>query len=194
VFLREIAYGQWEGKSPEDVNREFHDAYVRWLADLGWNAPTGGERGIDTARRSSLVIEEIEQTCDAGNVLVVSHKATTRIMLCSLLGIDVGRFCDCISMPVASIGIVEMAVTVPCYTSWANGPHEITRQSCVPVRRGQYRLERMHVAVADDRQENSKRSAAMALSESKNAIVAAAMKAESKYSSTQTGEQKVPSP
>ena len=58
--LREIAYGQWEGKTPEEVNREFHDDYVRWLADPGWNAPTGGERGIDIARRSSLVIEEIE--------------------------------------------------------------------------------------------------------------------------------------
>ena len=111
--LREIAYGQWEGKNPEAVNREFHDDYVRWLSDPGWNAPTGGERGIDIARRSSLVIEEIEQTCSAGNVLVVSHKATTRIMLCFLIGIDVGRFRDRISMPVSSISIVEMAAHGP---------------------------------------------------------------------------------
>jgi broad specificity phosphatase PhoE len=111
--LREIAYGQWEGITPEEVNREFHDTYVRWLADPGWNAPTGGERGIDIARRSSLVIEEIEQTCSAGNVLVVSHKATIRIMLCSLLGIDVGRFRDRFSMPVASISIVEIATQGP---------------------------------------------------------------------------------
>jgi broad specificity phosphatase PhoE len=107
--LKEIAYGQWEGKTPEDINREFHDDYVRWLTDPGWNAPTGGQRGIDIARRSSLVLEEIEKTYTTGNVLVVSHKATTRIMLCSLLGIDVGRFRDRISMPVASISIVEMA-------------------------------------------------------------------------------------
>lgn len=107
--LREIAYGQWEGKSPEEVSREFHDTYVRWLADPGWNAPTSGERGIDIARRSSPVIEDIEQVCTEGNVLVVSHKATIRIMLCSLLGIDVGRFRDRIGMPVASVSIVEMA-------------------------------------------------------------------------------------
>jgi broad specificity phosphatase PhoE len=111
--LREIAYGQWEGKTPEEVNCEFHDDYARWLADPGWNAPTGGERGIDIARRSSPVIEEIEQACSAGNVLVVSHKATTRIMLCSLIGIDVGRFRDRISMPVASVSIIEMAVNGP---------------------------------------------------------------------------------
>ena len=52
--LKEIAYGRWEGKTPEEVNREFHDEYVRWLADPGWNAPTGGERGVDVARRSSI--------------------------------------------------------------------------------------------------------------------------------------------
>jgi broad specificity phosphatase PhoE len=111
--LREIAYGQWEGKTPEEVNREFHDDYVRWLADPGWNAPTGGERGIDIARRSSLVIEEIEKIYISGNVLVVSHKATTRIMLCFLRGIDVGRFRDRINTPVASVSIVEMAVHGP---------------------------------------------------------------------------------
>ena len=92
--LKEIAYGQWEGKTPAEVNREFHDEYVRWLADTGWNSPSGGEKGIEIARRSSAVLEEIEQTYDNGNVLVVSHKATIRIMLCSLLGIDVGRRLD----------------------------------------------------------------------------------------------------
>jgi len=111
--LKEIAYGQWEGKTPEEVNHEFHDDYVRWLTDPGWNAPTGGQKGIDIAWRSSLVIEEIEKTCATGNVLVVSHKATIRIILCSLLGIDVGRFRDHISMPVGSISIVEMAVHGP---------------------------------------------------------------------------------
>jgi broad specificity phosphatase PhoE len=111
--LKEILYGQWEGKTPIQVNQEFHDDYVRWLADPGWNAPNGGEKGIDVARRSSEVLEEIEQTCDNGNVLVVSHKATVRIMLCSLLGIDVGRYRDRIGMPVGSLSIVEMAENGP---------------------------------------------------------------------------------
>ncbi len=105
--LKEITYGNWEGKTPEQVNIEYHDEYVRWLADPGWNAPNGGEKGIDIARRSGEVLEEIELTYPSGNVLVVSHKATIRIMLCSLLGIDIGRYRDRISMPVASISIVE---------------------------------------------------------------------------------------
>ncbi|NES84045.1 MAG: histidine phosphatase family protein [Moorea sp. SIO2B7] len=111
--LKEITYGKWEGKTPEEVNQEFHDEYIRWLAAPGWNSPTGGETGIEIARRSALVLKEIEQTYPTGNVLFVSHKSTIRIMLCSLLGIDIGRFRDRIRMPVASVTIVEKAIHGP---------------------------------------------------------------------------------
>ena len=57
--LREIAYGRWEGLHPKQVDRQFHDEYVRWLTDPGWNAPTGGERAVDIARRASVILEEI---------------------------------------------------------------------------------------------------------------------------------------
>ena len=106
--LKEINFGAWENKSKAEVNRQFHDDYVRWQSEPGWNAPPGGERAIDIARRSSEVIEEIEKTYSEGNILVVSHKATIRIMLCSLLGIDVGRYRDRIDMPVAAVSVVEL--------------------------------------------------------------------------------------
>jgi broad specificity phosphatase PhoE len=111
--LKEIAFGQWEGKIRDEVEKTFHDDYIWWLADPGWNAPTQGEKGIEIARRSSHVLERIEQTYSSGNVLVVSHKATIRIMLCSLLGIDVGRFRDRFQLPVGSISIVDMTANGP---------------------------------------------------------------------------------
>lgn len=111
--LKEINFGKWEGKTIAEVNQEYHDEYVRWQSEPGWNAPPEGERAIDIARRSSGVIEEIEQTYQAGNVLIVSHKATIRIMLCSLLGIDVGRYRDRIDMPVAAVSIVEFCEQGP---------------------------------------------------------------------------------
>ena len=68
---------------------------------------------MDVARRSSTVLQEIEQTLPSGNVLLVSHKASVRIMLCSLLGIDVGRYRGRLSMPVAALSIVEMTEQGP---------------------------------------------------------------------------------
>jgi probable phosphoglycerate mutase len=105
--LREIDYGQWDGKTPEDVGLEFRDDYLSWLADAGWNSPTGGERGIDVGYRSLGVLEEIQREHADGDVLVVSHKATIRILLCQLLGVDVGRYRDRIGVSVSSVAIVE---------------------------------------------------------------------------------------
>lgn len=121
--LREIAYGNWESKTPQQVSQEYHDEYVRWLADPGWNSPTGGEKGIDIARRSSQILEEIEQNYSSGNVLVVSHKATIRIMVCSLLGIDIGRYRDRIAMPVASVTVVEFTERGPLLKILADRSH-----------------------------------------------------------------------
>jgi hypothetical protein len=44
---------------------------------------------------------------------VVTAALLTRIMLCFLIGIDVGRFRDRINMPVAAVSIVEMTVHGP---------------------------------------------------------------------------------
>lgn len=105
--LREIRYGQWEGKDQAYVQTHYADDYVRWLAEPAWNPPTGGETAVELASRAALVIAEIQQTCPSGHVLVVSHKATIRIILCSLLGIDLGRYRDRIDMPVASVSVVR---------------------------------------------------------------------------------------
>ncbi len=121
--LMEIAYGAWEGMTQADVNRQFHDDYVRWLADPGWNAPNGGERGVDVARRGTAVLDEILQTHRTGNILIVSHKATIRIMLCSLLGIDFGRYRDRIDAPTASLTIVEMTDRGPLLRRLADRAH-----------------------------------------------------------------------
>ncbi|BAZ30016.1 phosphoglycerate mutase [Cylindrospermum sp. NIES-4074] len=121
--LKEINYGQWEGKTPEEIGQEFHDDYLRWSADPAWYAPTGGERAVTIASRAVGVIEEIKQLYNSGNVLIVAHKATIRIILCSLLGIDVGRFRYRLECPVASVSIVEFTPHGPMLKVLADRTH-----------------------------------------------------------------------
>lgn len=121
--LMEIHYGKWEGQSVESVNRDFHDDYIRWSADPAWNAPTGGELAVAISRRTVRVVEEIKQRFNTGNVLVVSHKATIRILLCSLLGIDVGRFRYRLACPVGSLSMVEFSSEGPLLHLLADRSH-----------------------------------------------------------------------
>lgn len=121
--LKEISYGKWEGQTPETISREYHDDYIRWSADPAWYPPTGGELAVAIAARAMLVIEEIKQRYNTGNVLIVSHKATIRIILCSLLGIDVGRFRYRIGCPVGSVSIVEFTSHGPLLHALADRSH-----------------------------------------------------------------------
>ncbi len=121
--LKEIEYGAWEGQSKEKVNAKYHDDYLSWLADPAWHAPTGGELAIPIARRGLQVIEEMRQQHTSGDVLVVSHKATIRIMLCGLLGIDVGRFRYRLACPVGSVNVVEFTPEGPLLQALADRSH-----------------------------------------------------------------------
>lgn len=111
--LREGSYGQWESKSKSFVEKNYSDNYVKWLTEPAWNAPLGGETAVDIANRSMPVIAEIQEKHPQGNVLVVSHKATIRIMLCSLLGIDLGRYRYRVNILVASVSMVKFDVNGP---------------------------------------------------------------------------------
>lgn len=122
--LQEIAYGQWEGKNPEQVDQQFHDDYIKWQADPAWYPPTDGETAITISRRALKVIEEINEKYEDGNVLVVSHKATIRIILASLLGIDVGRFRYRFACPVGSVSVIEFTQNGPLLKIMADRIHQ----------------------------------------------------------------------
>ncbi|MEB3179186.1 MAG: histidine phosphatase family protein [Nostocaceae cyanobacterium] len=111
--LKEIRYGKWEGQTSEFVEQNYTEDYVQWLTEPAWNPPTGGETAVEIASRASVVVAEIQQKYPTGNVLVVSHKATIRIILCSLLGIDLGRYRDRISALAGAVSIVKFDIHGP---------------------------------------------------------------------------------
>jgi len=111
--LKEIAYGAWEDREQDDVRSHHEQDYIRWLTEPAWNPPTGGETAVQVASRALPVITEIESLYTSGNVLIVSHKATIRILLCSLMGIDLGRYRDRIDAPAASVSIVRFDIHGP---------------------------------------------------------------------------------
>jgi probable phosphoglycerate mutase len=57
--------------------------------------------------------QSLQRKYATGNVIVVSHKATIRIILCELLGIDLGRYRDRIDMPAGAVSIVKFDLHGP---------------------------------------------------------------------------------
>lgn len=121
--LAELDYGRWDGMSIEEVTVKFQIEYERWTADPAWNPPTGGETAVQLAQRIMHAVEEIDVNHDDGNVLVVSHKASIRVVLCALLGVDVGRFRYRFGCPVGSVSIVEFGDHGPLAEAVADRSH-----------------------------------------------------------------------
>lgn len=107
--LREIGYGSWEGRQEKDIKASEPDAYAAWTADPALASPPGGESAFAIAARALPVILEIRASHATGNVLIVSHKATIRVITCALLGMPLGRFRDRVACPTASLTTFEFA-------------------------------------------------------------------------------------
>jgi broad specificity phosphatase PhoE len=105
--LREIGHGQWEGMKRDDVEREFAAEYAAWEADPFTFAPAGGESGVTVLARALPVIREIVTTHPGGQVLVVSHKATLRLVLSSLLAFDPRGYRDRLEQSPACLNVVD---------------------------------------------------------------------------------------
>jgi probable phosphoglycerate mutase len=92
--LREIDHGHWEGLRRADVEARFPDEYAAWEQDPFTFAPQRGESGLNVLARALPVLREIVVAHADKKVLVVSHKATIRLMISSLLGFDARGYRD----------------------------------------------------------------------------------------------------
>jgi broad specificity phosphatase PhoE len=105
--LREISHGHWEGLTRQEVEKRFPAEYEAWESDPFTFAPVGGESGVAVLARSLPVIREIVVAHEGQCVLVVSHKATLRLLLSSLLGFDARGYRDRLDQSPACLNVVE---------------------------------------------------------------------------------------
>ena len=110
--LREMDHGRWEGLRRADVEAQYPDEYSAWEEDPFTFAPVGGESGVQVVARALPVIREIVLTHPGNNVLVVSHKATIRLILASLLGFDARGYRDRLDQSPACLNVVDFKTPV----------------------------------------------------------------------------------
>ena len=105
--LREISHGHWEGRKRAEVEKLFPDEYARWEADPFTSAPSGGESGLAVTARALPELLRIVEAHEGRHVLLVSHKATIRLLVSSLLGFDPRAYRDRLDQSPASLNILD---------------------------------------------------------------------------------------
>jgi broad specificity phosphatase PhoE len=105
--LREISHGRWEQMTRREVEEKFPEEAAEWEKDPYTFAPLGGESGLAVTARALPTLIELVRKHGGQNILVVSHKATIRLLLSSLLGFDPRRYRDNLDQKPAALNIVD---------------------------------------------------------------------------------------
>ncbi len=105
--LREINHGRWEQMTRREVEEKFPEEAAEWEKDPYTFAPQGGESGLAVTARALPVLIDLVRHHVAENFLIVSHKATIRLLLSSILGFDPRRYRDNLDQKPAALNIVD---------------------------------------------------------------------------------------
>ena len=105
--FREISHGHWEGMKRREVEEKFPEEMAEWEKDPYTFAPEGGESGLAVTARALPALIDLVREHPGENILIVSHKATIRLLLSSLLGFDSRRYRDNLDQKPAALNIVD---------------------------------------------------------------------------------------
>jgi broad specificity phosphatase PhoE len=89
--LRELDFGEWEGKTLVEIREEDPDA-VRLFEENAEHGFTGGEPLSEGAARVLAVFADLSRSHAGRTVLVVAHNTLLRLALCRILGVPLGRY------------------------------------------------------------------------------------------------------
>jgi probable phosphoglycerate mutase len=86
IRLAELAYGQWEGLSWQEIALTHPTALADWRADPHGYCPPGGETHLELRRRSAAVLADI--IAYNTRTVVVSHGVSGAVVRGLNLGLD----------------------------------------------------------------------------------------------------------
>ncbi len=105
-----------KGLRQDEVKERWPEAFEYWADDVASRGTPGGETAFQVAARAMRVVEAIRSRYQRGNLLLVSHKATLRVVTCALLGLDVRLFRERIAQPVGAVTLFAVTSTTALLT------------------------------------------------------------------------------
>jgi broad specificity phosphatase PhoE len=122
--LREIALGEWQGKTSQELAEEYSELWERWTRAPSWDIVPGGEGAAAFERRTQGAIDRIFDQHPDGDVLCVTHGGVVQVTLSRVVGRSVnGVFpflienCSLTVFQRSQRGLVITAVNDTCHLS-----------------------------------------------------------------------------
>ncbi len=119
--LDEMFYGDWQGLSKQEIAARDGEYFARWQRDPSIGPPSG-ESPHDVSARAHAAIHDLLARRLEGPVLVVSHKALLRILLCGLFGIELSHYRRG-AWPVGAVTQIDLGAGGPSLRRFADVGH-----------------------------------------------------------------------
>jgi broad specificity phosphatase PhoE len=87
----EINFGCWEGLSYKEMSEKYPEVVAVWRSTPHLAQIPNAETLVELRERSMGKLNEIIKVHDDKNILIVSHGITCKVMIASLMGIDLGN-------------------------------------------------------------------------------------------------------
>jgi broad specificity phosphatase PhoE len=120
--LDEMDYGAWQGLSKAEAAARDREYFARWQQDPSIGPPLG-ESPRDVAERATATVEELRDRHGDGNLLIVSHKALLRILLCTLFDTDLRHYRCGPTWPAGAVTQIEFGANGPLMRRFADVRH-----------------------------------------------------------------------
>jgi alpha-ribazole phosphatase len=91
IDLRELAFGEWEGHTFDEILARDADRVSQWRADPSTYGPPGGETIAQVRDRCARALHRWQTQYPEASVLWVTHGGLIGVLLCHVLGIDLKR-------------------------------------------------------------------------------------------------------
>lgn len=87
--FKEVGFGDWEGKSPTQIQQQDAEAYAAFYRDPVNNRPVGAESWVQFSARVSAALDEVSKQFSGQHVLVVAHAGVIRAAVAEVLNAPV---------------------------------------------------------------------------------------------------------
>lgn len=124
VDLREISLGEWEGKTSDELEAEYPEAWDEWTRRPSWDQVPGGEGQVAFEQRVHRAVDAMFAANPVGDILCVTHGGVIQVALSRVVGRSVdGIFpflienCSLSVFQRTQRGMVITAVNDTCHLS-----------------------------------------------------------------------------
>lgn len=105
--LREIFAGEWEGKSFDELDREYPESFGIWKNDLGHAHPDGGESVAQLFERILATLSDIAKSNQGKTICIATHATPIRSVCVAASGGKAEDMSKIPWTPNASISLFE---------------------------------------------------------------------------------------